>query len=355
MPLPSKRDPQQIADILGHWYEQRLGTRVHIADVGVPSGTGMSSETILFNLDPDGMKYPKVARIRPSMDDWPVFPVYDLEAQYKAMQFVAARSDVPVPTVTDVELDESILGAPFFIMDRINGEAPPDMMPYTFGGSFLDAMSAEERRDLQRNAATVLAKIHAIPLEDEDVSFAAPNLREPLRRMLDEQREYYEWSRAGISYPTIEAAFDYLERNMPSDPGPVVLSWGDARIGNMLFQGPRPVAVLDWEMVNVGHPGVDVGWMVFMHRFFQNIAEVMGMPGFPDMMLEEDVIADYVAAGGHDPGDLTWYQVYAAMRFAAISIRTSRRQIAYGEAAEPDDPEQLIMHRDLLRSMIGLS
>jgi aminoglycoside phosphotransferase (APT) family kinase protein len=108
-------------------------------------------------------------------------------------------------------------------------------------------------------------------------------------------------------------------------------------------------------MVNVGHPGVDVGWMVFMHRFFQNIAEVMGMPGFPDMMLEEDVIADYVAAGGYDPGDLTWYQVYAAMRFAAISIRTSRRQIAYGEAAEPDEPEQLIMHRDLLRSMIGLS
>jgi aminoglycoside phosphotransferase (APT) family kinase protein len=189
MPLPSKRDPQQIADILGHWYEQRLGTRVHIADVGVPSGTGMSSETILFNLDPDGMKYPKVARIRPSMDDWPVFPVYDLEAQYKAMHFVAARSDVPVPTVTDVELDESILGAPFFIMDRINGEAPPDMMPYTFGGSFLDAMSAEERRDLQRNAAAVLAKIHAIPLEDEDVSFAAPNLHEPLRRMLREQRD----------------------------------------------------------------------------------------------------------------------------------------------------------------------
>jgi len=128
MPLPSKRKPEHIAEALKHWYEQRLNHAVAILDVGVPSGTGMSSETILFNLDPGGMKYPKVARIRPSMDDWPVFPVYDLEAQYKAMQFVGARSDVPVPNVSDVELDESILGAPFFIMDRIEGQASHDAL-----------------------------------------------------------------------------------------------------------------------------------------------------------------------------------------------------------------------------------
>ncbi len=352
MPLPSKRNPQDIASSLEAWFTDKFKHPCSIQDVGIPTGTGMSSETILFTLHHDGLVEPMVARIRPSMQDWPVFPVYDLDAQVQAMQLVAARSQVPVPTIRFIEKSEDLLGDPFFVMDRVNGDAPPDMMPYTFGGSILDDFSPTELRDLQRNSVNILAQLHAMPLDGADTSFAAPHSNNPLQRLLQEQRDYYDWARNNIVYPTIEAAFDWLVANMPTNPGPTVLSWGDARIGNILYDRSVPVAVLDWEMVNLGPAGIDVGWMSFMHRFFQNLAVNYGMTGFPDFMLPADVLADYVAAGGFDIGDLHWYEVYGAMRFAAISIRTSGRQIAYGEAVQPDDPEDLIMHKDLLIQMI---
>ncbi len=353
MPLPSKRNPQDIARSLEAWFTDKFEHQCSISDVGIPTGTGMSSETILFTLHHDGLDEQMVARIRPSMEDWPVFPVYDLDAQVKAIQLVASRSAVPVPNIRFVEGSEDLLGDPFFVMDRVAGVAPPDMMPYTFGGSVLDDFSATELRELQRNSVNILAQLHAMSLDGADTTFAAPHSNNPLQRLLQEQRSYYDWARNGISYATIEAAFDWLVANMPTDHGPTVLSWGDARIGNILYDRTQPVAVLDWEMVNLAPAGVDVGWMSFMHRFFQNLAVNYGMTGFPDFMLPADVLADYVSAGGFDVGDLHWYEVYGATRFAAISIRTSGRQIAYGEAVQPDNPEDLIMHKDLLVQMIS--
>ena len=127
MPLPSKRNPQDIASSLEAWFADKFKHPCSIKDVGIPTGTGMSSETILFTLHHDGLVEPMVARIRPSMQDWPVFPVYDLDAQVQAMQLVAARSQVPVPTIRFIEKSEDLLGDPFFVMDRVNGDAPPDV------------------------------------------------------------------------------------------------------------------------------------------------------------------------------------------------------------------------------------
>ncbi len=189
IPLPSKRNPQDIASSLEAWFTDKFKHPCSIKDVGIPTGTGMSSETILFTLHHDGLVEPMVARIRPSMQDWPVFPVYDLDAQVQAMQLVAARSQVPVPTIRFIEKSEDLLGDPFFVMDRVNGDAPPDMMPYTFGGSILDDFSPTELRDLQRNSVNILAQLHAMPLDGADTSFAAPHSNNPLQRLLQEQRD----------------------------------------------------------------------------------------------------------------------------------------------------------------------
>ena len=51
---------------------------------------------------------------------------------------------------------------------------------------------------------------------------------------------------------------------------------GDARIGNVLYEGFTPVAVLDWEMAALGPRGLDLGWLVFLHAFFQMIARAAG-------------------------------------------------------------------------------
>src|SRR5204862_349207 len=71
----------------------------------------------------------------------PVFPEYDIELQAKCMNLVRTRTDVPAPDVRWVELDPQWLGTPFLVMRRIDGEAPPDIPPYVFGGWVADAPS----------------------------------------------------------------------------------------------------------------------------------------------------------------------------------------------------------------------
>lgn len=354
MPLPSKRDPEQLRQQLETWFRATLDEACSIGPVSIPEGTGMSSETLLFELTrADGTVEPVVARLRPDMADWPVFPEYDLRAQAGAMQLVAAHSDVPVPNVRHVEDDERHVGAPFIVMDRVAGRALPDMPPYVFGGSFLDDLTDDERRTLQRETAGVLARLHAIDVGAADVTFIAPHEGDAVARHLAEQRDYYEWARGELRFPVIERALDWLEANRPSDPGPTVLNWGDARPGNILFDGLAPSAVLDWELVNLGPAGNDVGWMIFLHQFFQSLCDVFELPGFPDFCRPDDVHADYVAAGGRPIGDLEWYVTYANTRFAIVSIRTSQREVAYGNRPAPDDPEDLLMNRALLARAIG--
>lgn len=318
----------------------------------------MSSETLLFTVHHGDRSDAVVTRLRPDMSDWPVFPIYDLAAQAGAMRLVAHYTSVPVPNVRFVENDESLLGSPFLVMDRVGGRALPDMPPYVFGGSFLDEFTVDQQRDLSRTVASLQAQIHAIDLDRArrdgvDLSFLPTSGGNDIARLLAEQRAYYDWARGDLRLPIIEQALDWLAAHAPKNPGLTVLNWGDARPGNVMFDGLTPTAVLDWEMVNAGPAGVDVGWLVFMHQFFQSLADVFQMPGFPEFCRADDVHEAYVAAGGRPIDDFEWYVVYGSLRFAAIAIRTSLREVSYGNREMPDDPEDLIMHKAMLLEQIG--
>ena len=127
----------------------------------------------------------------------------------------------------------------------------------------------------------------------------------------------------------------WLTENLPTDAGPDALSWGDGRIGNMMFRDNEVVAVLDWEMAAVAPPEVDLGWMCYLHLFFQDLAVQLGAPGLPDMFRPVDVAATYAEAAGHEVGDLTWHIAYAAMRHGVIMRRVTERSIFFGEAEAP--------------------
>jgi hypothetical protein len=72
-----------------------------------------------------------------------------------------------------------------------------------------------------------------------------------------------------------------------------------------------------------------------------------------DFMQRHSVIGEYEALSGHQVRDLDWFEVFAALRFAIVSIRTSKRGIAYGTMEEPADPDDLIMFRNLLEAMLA--
>ena len=155
-----------------------------------------------------------------------------------------------------------------------------------------------------------------------------------------------------MSYPLIERTFEWLDANRPVE-GETVLNWGDARIGNMLYRDFEPAAVLDWEMATVGPREVDVAWMIFLDRFFDDLAERFDVPTIPGFMDRADIVATYEQLSGHRVHALEWFEVLAAQRFAIVSVRTSTRGIAYGQMEKPDDPDDLIMFRGLQEKMLA--
>jgi aminoglycoside phosphotransferase (APT) family kinase protein len=361
-PQRSSRDRDELAARLGAWLAATLpeGAEPRIHGLEGTSANGMSSETLLFDASwtEDGAPchHRLVARVAPGADDVPVFPRYDLPSQFAAIRLVGELTDVPVPTVWWCEPDPGALGAPFFVMSRVDGRVPPDIMPYNFGDSWLYDADPADQRHLQDTTVDVLARLHAVDRPAERFSFLVPQTSgaTPLRRRVGLTRDWYEFAAAdGFASPLVEHGFTWLDDHWPADEGEAVLSWGDSRIGNMMFDGFDPVAVLDWEMAGIGPRELDVAWLVYGHRIFEDLAGQMGLGGMPDFLRLDDVAAAYERLTGHTPRDLTWYGTYAALQYAIVFLRTGARSVHFGEVERPASADDLIMNRDPLERMLA--
>ena len=359
-PAASRTDPEMLRSGLETWLRARpeVADDAAVEDLVVPEGNGMSSETVLFDLVHGGVRERLVARVAPTPESVPVFPDYDLAMQFRVLQEVAGA--VPVPRVRWLEEDPGPVGSPFFVMDRVDGRVPPDVYPYNFGiDSWLYDAPVEDQRHLQDRSVALLAALHALPVErfgfldDSSGPDGDADDRSALRRHVDATRGFYEWVVADQPpSPLIERAFDWLEVNWPADEGETVLSWGDSRIGNVIYDGFDPVAVLDWEMASLAPREVDLAWMVFLHRFFEEVAWVMELPGMRHFMHPDDVVPYYEQLTGYTVRDLGWHTTYAALRHAAIMYRVEVRSITFGVKEWPEDVDDLVMHRAALEQLL---
>jgi aminoglycoside phosphotransferase (APT) family kinase protein len=359
----SARDISTLPGVMSQWLSTVMpggATPQVTVESGVDSN-GMSSETIILTgrWDANGEAHEEkwVARVAPAGADVPVFSSYRMDHQFDVIRLVGEVTDVPVPRVRWLEPTGAVLGTPFFLMDYVSGVVPPDVMPYTFGDNWFADSPAESRRELQDNTVDVLAKLHAIPDAEDTFGFLVdgdePNA---LRRNLDWLTAWYQFAVPDIGRSAlVEQALDWLEANWPEDVAATtpVLVWGDSRVGNVLYEDYRPVAVLDWEMATLGPREMDAAWMVFAHMVFQELAGLAGMPGLPDFMRADDVKATYAAKTGVELGDLNWFYIYSGVIWCCVFMRTSARRVRFGEIEKPDDVESLFYHGSLLRRLIG--
>nr|WP_221208456.1 phosphotransferase family protein [Nocardioides albus] len=363
----SGRDPAAIGAKLEQWLVTALppGADPSVSLLGGIDANGLSSETVLLDVTSThaGVRDTKayVLRVTPRPEDIPVFASYDLQAQYDAMRLAGSLSDVPVPEVGLAEMSGSVLGTPFFLMERVDGVVPPDVMPYNFGDSWLFGASPAERAALQARSVEVLAGLHSIPDAASRFDFldpaAAGHAGETLvARNLAKTRDWYAFASTAEEWggrsPLVERGLAWLEANLPADVGEPVLCWGDARIGNIIYRDFAPVAVLDWEMVSLGPREMDVTWMIFAHRIFEDLASMLELPGMPDFLTADEVREAYAAAAGVELGDLTWHEVHAAVMWGVIYLRIAARQIHFGEIEAPEDPESVLYHRAMFEAML---
>ena len=360
----SSRDAAGTERLLQEWLASVLpaGSDPSLTLLSGIDANGMSSETLVLDAtwqEDGGTQVGRyVARVAPAAEDFPVFPRYDLREQYDAMRLVGELTDVPVPQVGLIEPTGEVLGTPFFLMDRVEGVIPPDVLPYNFGDSWIHDADPEQQRRLQDASVGLLAGLHAIPDATTTFSFLDPALHghdgpSLLERDLARTRAWYDYAAAEIGRsPLAERALTWLTANLPAtDPADDVLCWGDARIGNVIYRDFEPVAVLDWEMACLGPRELDVSWMVFAHRVFESIAGALELPGMPHFLREEDVVATYEQLTGATLSDLTWFHVYNGLQWCIVFMRTGARQIHFGEIERPESVDQL-MHCGPLVSQI---
>ncbi|MFI7700902.1 phosphotransferase family protein [Nonomuraea sp. NPDC049480] len=345
----STRDLEELRERVAAWLRGRVGADAAVSELSRPTANGMSSETLFFTATWSEGRTRCVARLAPAEEAVPVFPSYDLRTQFETMRLAREKAGIPAPRPLWFEPDPGPLGTPFFVMERADGEVPPDVMPYTFGGWLCDAAPEDQRR-LQDAGVGILAALHEGPFTKEELSAIGTR---GLRAHVEAQYAYYEWAHGRRRIPLLERAFDHLESHWPEEPGPDVLCWGDARIGNMMFQDFTPVAVLDWEMAAVGPRELDLSWMIFLHRFFQDLTVAMDLKGMPGFMRRDDVCRKYQELTGYQPRDMDFYELYAALRHGIIMARVWRRRIHFGEQAEPDDPDDLVLHRATIEELLS--
>jgi aminoglycoside phosphotransferase (APT) family kinase protein len=360
-PRRTSRTAAGLAARLERWLCRRLGRDAApvVEELAFTSGSGLSSETLLVtaSFEAEGVRHASrlVVRMAPDPGDVPVFPRYDLGRQARLLGLLADAGSVPVPRVRFFEPDASHLGAPFFVMDEVEGRVPPDVPPYVFPDSWLTAATAAERRQLEEGVVDVLAGIHGLEQPVERFGFLVDeDGPTPLRRHVANRKAWYEFAAADVGRcELIERCFAWLEDHWPADEGSPVLSWGDARIGNLIVRDWRPAAVLDWEMAGLGPRELDVAWLLYSHRMFQWTAEALGFEGLPEFLREDDVVSRYEATSGQRLCDLRFYELYAATQFGIVGMRTSLRSVRFGERPMPETVEDLLFNRDQLEQILA--
>jgi len=344
MPAPLGRDFELTRKQLEDWLPGRLAERfgdvsdVRVGELGGPEATGFSSDTLLFDVDFRAAEGPRrlglVARIRPTRMF--LFPEYDLAAQFRILSALEP-TDVPVPPAWWQEPSGDVIGSPFYLMGRVEGRTPSDNPPYNAAG-WVTEVEPAERTAIWRSYLETLVAIRRLDARALGLGFLAkPELGPtPVAQELAYYRRYLDWIYAGREHPTVSVSLPWLEANLPEESGPPCLSWGDARIGNMLFQQGRCVAVLDWEMARLMDPMMDLAWGLFLERYHTEGSKLERLPGFLD---RARTIALYEELAGEPVRHLEYYELLAGMRFSVILTRLAQQLMDQGFLPEDSDFE----------------
>lgn len=313
-------DLGDVAQRLAGWLQQRHPEQAAPTVGGlVRSDAGYSNITVLGEIGWRGEEanraQPVVLRLQTPTPS--VFPDCDITRQYRVLQALVGSS-VPVPRLLGLETNPAALGAPFFLMERVAGRVPNENPLYHLEGWFHDLASEELRRYWFSGIDTVAA-VARVDWRARGLGFLQPPAGlTPLQQQLAYYRDAVAWAeRLGRPYPHLHAAFDWLQANQPRDE-PVVLSWGDAKLGNCVCRDGRVVAALDWEQATLASPVDDLAWWLMLD---DSLSTGYGVPRLAGLPSREETVAHWERASGYSARHLPYYDVFAAWRMAYVMAR----------------------------------
>jgi aminoglycoside phosphotransferase (APT) family kinase protein len=343
----------ELMQRLSGWLSARLlGTpSVEIRDVVEPT-QGFSSRTILFTaLWQEGsqvIERPLVARLQ---RDVAVPMLADVFHQYRVMRAIAGVSDVRTPKIDFAETDPTVLGTPFFLMDRIDGRVPSDFPSYHAEGWFADLTAADRNRSWW-NGIVEMERLHRIDWRQfsflSDGSESPPTAGYYLDAFV---AHWFDWAAQGQSYPAVEESLKFLIANQPP-VHQVGLVWNDARLGNTMFRTDLEVAsLLDFEVASLGPPEIDLAHWMYLDDIFSLNFGIPRIDGIPD---EAEAIAGFERTYGWKMPYFSYYQAVAALKILVLSIRdySNDKKMAAPAALPEFLVDRLDMYVERYRSLL---
>ncbi|MFB6629866.1 phosphotransferase family protein [Streptomyces sp. NPDC004288] len=234
---------------------------------------------------------------------------HDMRREHRVISALHT-TDVPVPETVLLCEDESVLGAPFYVMEFVDGT------PYRSARQ-LAPLGPERTRAAVLGLVDTLVDLHAVDPEAVGLGdFGRPE------GFLD--RQLRRWGKQlaasrGRELPGIEELHAALGRALPASPPPTVVH-GDYRLDNVLVGGDDRIrAVLDWEMSTLGDPLTDLGLLVMYSTPLDlpnsPISTTATAPGHPSAA---ELAERYAARSGRDTSALAWYTAFAWFKLAVI-------------------------------------
>lgn len=250
----------------------------------------------------------------------------EVEIQYRVMQGLDAAGGIPLAPLIGYEADSGVLGSPFFAMRHVQGEVATENPPYTQAGFFTE-ISPQARRALIEDGLRVLADVHRIDWRAAGFDWLVPPGTTPgFETQLDLWESYGRRELRERVNPVFDAGVRWLRAQLPSGLENR-LSWGDSRLGNIIFAGDRCACITDFENVAIAPAEIDLGWWLMFDRTQHEVVSTERLPGEPTREEQRDF---YTSCAGRDLGDTHYYEVFAAMRYTAIVVRVMNRGVDRG-------------------------
>jgi len=272
------------------------------------------------------LRRPPLRAVRPT--------AHDMVREHRVLSALAGTA-VPVPRTVHLCTDPAVLGAPFYVMEHVEGVIARAALPAGY------ADTPTGRTAIARGLVDVLAELHAVDPDAVGLAgFGRPEgyLARQVRRWRGEWEALRDQDR-----PELDRLAADLAATVPAQPSGPVLH-GDYRLDNVVLDPVRPghvAAVLDWEMSTLGDPLADLGLLVVYWRQNRDgarhptpVPTATSQPGFPG---RREVVQRYAERTGRDVSALPWYVAFGLFKLAVVIAGIAARQRAGAMADNVDD------------------
>jgi aminoglycoside phosphotransferase (APT) family kinase protein len=252
----------------------------------------------------------------------------------REFRILDAIKDEPVRIARPVVAcaDSEVFGAPFYVMERIDGRPILQSVPEAW------ATAPATHGKALEELVDALVAIHAVDWDAcglADMAHTDDYLSRQLTRWLAQLDSY-----GGRELPAAHDIAEWLDAHRPVDQ-PSALCHGDYKLDNVLFARSAPphlLAVVDWEMAAIGDPFVDLAWALIFHPGPEGTMR-LGMAKEPTFAVDDlpdraALVERYASRSGRDASAIGWYDVFARWKLAVV-LEGSYAKFQRGQSDKP--------------------